>query len=116
MEKVIKIDGRDVPFKATAITMKLYRAKFKRDLLGDFNKLNSATQKGEALTEQDLQIFENLAYTMAKQADPTIPADPDEWLDSFNMFSIWEVLPEISELFGISLEPIAELKKNKKPN
>jgi len=27
-------------------------------------------------------MFENIAYTMAKHADPQIPNEVDEWLDS----------------------------------
>ena len=29
-----------------------------------------------------LEMFENIAYTMAKHADPQIPNEVDEWLDS----------------------------------
>ena len=47
---------------------------------------------------EDLEIFENVAYIMAFHADPTIPKTIDEWLEQFEMFSIYEVLPEIMEL------------------
>ena len=45
-----------------------------------------------------LQKFENIAYIMAKHADPGIPDTPEEWLDEFNTFSIYQVLPKIIEL------------------
>ena len=33
-----------------------------------------------------LEMFENIAYVMAKHADPSIPDNPEEWLDEFNTF------------------------------
>ena len=36
-----------------------------------------------------LEMFENIAYIMAKHADPNIPDTPEEWLDEFNTFSIY---------------------------
>ena len=47
-----------------------------------------------------LEMFENIAYTMAKHADPSIPDSPEEWLDEFSTFSIYQVLPKIIELWG----------------
>ena len=49
---------------------------------------------------EDLEIFENVAYILALHADTSTPASIDEWLDQFEMFSIYEVLPEILELWG----------------
>ena len=40
-----------------------------------------------------LEMFENIAFIMAKHADPSIPDTPEEWLDNFNTFSIYQVLP-----------------------
>ena len=36
----------------------------------------------------------------------------DDWLDQFEMFSIYEVLPEILELWGTNLITDVESKKN----
>jgi len=49
---------------------------------------------------------------MAFHADPTIPGTIDEWLDEFDMFSIYEVLPEILELWGSNLFTDVSAKKN----
>ena len=124
MERIIHIDGKDVPFKATGSTLRLYRFKFGRDLLGDFAKMYGEVQEivkslspddqtaaVKSLSPGALTTFENVAYIMARQADPTIPADPDEWLDGFTMFSIYEVLPEIVELWNMSQMSTAEQKK-----
>ena len=35
MEKFIRIDGREVPFRATAAVPRLYRIKFGRDIMQD---------------------------------------------------------------------------------
>ena len=48
MEKVIKIDGRDVGFKATALTPRLYRHRMGRDIIQDLNKLKKAYNKGRS--------------------------------------------------------------------
>ena len=56
-------------------------------------------------------MFENIAYTMAKHADPAIPDDVEEWLDGFNMFSIYQVLPELIKLWGLNVKTDAEAKK-----
>ena len=45
-------------------------------------------------------------------ADHSIPGTIDEWLDQFEMFSIYEVLPEILELWGTNLITDVESKKN----
>ena len=111
MERIISIDGKDVKFKATAATIRNYRARFGRDLLLDFQKLQNDTTSGETLTTEALTIFENLAFTMAKQADPSIPDTADEWLDGFDMFSIYVVLPQIVELWKLSELPISTSKK-----
>ena len=50
-----------------------------------------------------MEIFENVAYIMAYHADNTIPDNIDDWLDQFEMFSIYEVLPEILALWGTNL-------------
>ena len=47
-----------------------------------------------------LEMFENIAYIMAKHADATIPDSPEDWLDSFNTFSIYQVLPQLIQLLG----------------
>lgn len=61
---------------------------------------------------EDLEIFENLAYAMAYHADKSIPKNIDDWLDQFDMFSIYQILPEILSLWGANLETEVNSKKN----
>ena len=117
MDKIIKIDGKDVKFRATARTPRLYRALIGRDMIVDMNKLQQAyskKQEGEITNFDilDLQIFEDTAYIMARQADPDMEAkNADEWLDQFDMFSIYEILPQTLELWVQNTKTTSTSKK-----
>lgn len=112
MEKTITIDGKPIVFAATASTPRRYRKQFNSDMLKDAAVLTQAA-KANQITAETLTIFENIAHTMARQADPSTPGDPDEWLDQFEMFSIYDVLPEIMQLWSDSAEHIGAVKKKK---
>ena len=113
--KDIEIDGKQVAFKASAAIPRLYRIKFQRDIYRDLATLEKAIgdKDGEAsdLDLFSLEMFENIAYIMAKYADSNVPNTPEEWLDGFNTFSIYQVLPEIIELWGLNVRADSESKK-----
>lgn len=115
LEKTIEISGKPVTFRSSAAIPRIYRIKFKRDIFKDLAKLEKSyrnkAQDSEDLEIDDLEIFENVAYIMAYHADPTIPKTIDEWLDQFEMFSIYQVLPEILELWGSNLMTDVQAKK-----
>lgn len=117
--KNIEIDGRLVPFKASAAIPRIYRLKFGRDIFADIDKLMEATQNGNpeesGLDVITLGIFEDVAFTMAKYADPSVPETPEEWLDGFDMFSIYFILPQIIELWRLNNETTVESKKKADP-
>ena len=104
--RTIEIDGRPVPFKASAAIPRIYRLKFGRDIFADIDRLMAAMEKqspeGSDLDLITLGIFEDVAYTMAKYADPEVPETPEEWLDGFSVFSIYFILPQIIELWGLN--------------
>ena len=114
--KNITIDGREVPFRASAAIPRIYRIKFQRDIYRDLASLEKAIgENSEEVSDLDmfsLEMFENIAYIMAKHADKTIPDSPEEWLDEFNTFSIYQVLPQIIELWGLNVRTDVESKKN----
>ena len=116
LTKTVNISGKDVAFKSSAAIPRLYRIKFKRDIFGDLSKLEKSYQKKEDDSKEfeidDLEIFENVAYIMAYHADNTIPNDINDWLDEFDMFSIYEVLPEILELWGSNMISNVPARKN----
>ena len=58
-----------------------------------------------------LEMFENIAYVMAKHADANIPDNPEDWLDEFSTFSIYQVLPELIKLWGLNIQTDIESKK-----
>lgn len=138
MERIVKIDGKEVGFRTSALTPRLYRHKIGRDMVQDLNRLRKAYGKAveaagltrpspDAETAEieayeqavrdaqmdvvDLEIFENAAYIMAKQYDASLPSTPEEWLDGFGTFSVYEVLPVILELWGANQHTTAKPKK-----
>ena len=116
MVKKIEIDGKEVAFRASAAIPRIYRMKFQRDIYKDLAALEKAigdnTEEVSNLDMFSLEMFENIAYIMAKHADPSIPDTPEEWLDDFNTFSIYQVLPKIIELWGLNVKVDVEAKKN----
>ena len=114
--KQVEIDGKQVPFKASAAIPRIYRIKFGRDIYKDLSSLEKAVGDGDAASSNldlfSLEMFENIAYVMAKHADPSIPDTAEEWLDEFNTFSIYQVLPSIIELWGLNTQTDIQSKKN----
>ncbi|MFR4199607.1 MAG: hypothetical protein ACLT09_06945 [Flavonifractor plautii] len=118
MEKIIRIDGRDVPFRATAAVPRLYRIKFGRDIMQDMKSIQDALEKAQngeqPIPVKMLEVFENVAYLMARHADPDMPEHSvEEWLDTFGTFSIYEVFPQLLELWQVNNLSIAESKKKR---
>lgn len=112
----IEIDGKEVAFKASAAIPRIYRLKFQRDIYKDISLLEKSlrdnTEEESNLDLFSLEMFENIAFIMAKHADPSIPDEVEEWLDEFNTFSIYQVLPQLIELWGMNIKTDAEAKKN----
>lgn len=113
--KTIEIDGQDVPFRASAAIPRIYRVKFGRDIYKDLAFLNKVvknnSEEASGLDSLSLEMFENITYVMAKHADPDIPDTAEEWLDEFNVFSIYQILPKIIELWNLNIQTQAESKK-----
>ena len=113
--RTVEIAGKQVSFKASAAIPRLYRIKFGRDIFKDLISLKGLvkdSEKGEImLSNADLEIFENVAYLMAKHADPTQPDNIGDWLDQFEMFAIYTVLPVILELWSVNIATQVESKK-----
>lgn len=116
LEKKIVIDGKPVAFKASAAIPRIYRIKFNRDIYKDLSSLQTSVKgNDEDSSEIDLpslEMFENIAYVMAKHADAAIPDSVEDWLDEFNTFSIYQILPQLIELWGLNMETQVKAKKN----
>lgn len=125
MKKILNIGGKEVGFRASALTPRLYRAWIGRDMIVDMKRLSdnytkvkdirengTEEEKAEAsLSIVDLTVFENVAYVMAKHYDASIPDTPNEWLDELPMLSIYEVMPELLALWQMNLATTAKPKK-----
>ena len=117
MIKTININGKEVEFKATAALPRLYRIKFHRDIFQDFRELVKDFDKTKAdekeLSIPSLEIFENVAFIMAKHANPKdIPNDINRWLDEFEVFDIYQVMPELIDLWNLNNLGLSKSKKN----
>lgn len=120
MARIIEIDGKRVPFKAFAAIPRICRVKYGRDIFKDLMKLEKALNENKAedsnLDLFSLETFENIAYVMAKHADPSLPESAEEWPDEFSVFSIYQVLPQILELWGLNVQTQSTAKNGLPPN
>ena len=116
MTQTIEIDGQPVKFRASAAIPRIYRMRFHRDIYKDLSLLEKSISKQDegssSLDLFSLEMFENISYIMAKHADPEVPDTPEEWLDNFNTFSIYQVLPKLIELWGLNVQTTVQAKKN----
>ena len=106
IRKDIEIDGQMVAFKASAAIPRIYRLKFQRDIYKDLAVLEKSIGDGKE-ESSNLDMF-----SLEMFADPSIPDTPEEWLDNFNTFSIYQILPQLIELWGLNVKTDVEAKKN----
>ena len=117
LTKTIQIDGQDVTLRASAAIPRIYRNKFGRDVYKDLMVLNDAIkdqdEEASTLDGFSLEMFEDLAFVMWSAAHPDQKYDsPDEWLDQFNTFSIYQILPELIDLWGMNIKTTVPARKN----
>lgn len=114
MEKTIVIDGKSIKFKSTGGTVRRYRNQFGSDFFADVIKLSPIMQlkeKGidtsnlsyDVIKHLNFEVFENIAWTLAKTADNDIP-DPDAWFDQFDAFPVMDILPQLQDLIQHSFK------------
>ncbi|ALS16920.1 MULTISPECIES: hypothetical protein [Clostridium] len=109
MEKTIEIDGKQVSFKSTAATPLRYKAQFGRDYFSEILKMEELTKikktknQAETLAKIDFNTFYNIIWVLAKTADKKIP-EPLEWLDTFEEFPLFEIIPQIQDLIVASIK------------
>lgn len=125
MRRMIEIDGKPCEFKSSAAIPRMYRMKFGRDIFVDMNQLRKqiemqkriaeaekkkAEEEGKAFDEEEfksdlpissLEMFENIAYLMHKHGDPEQPKDIDEWLEQFEIFDIYQIFPQMLEMWNL---------------
>jgi hypothetical protein len=112
MEKTLTIDGKQVKFESKGSTPLRYKKQFGEDFFVDIMKMNQLSKikkkKGEPLSLEELksldtEVFYQIIWTLAKTANNEI-SEPLEWLDTFEVFPIMEILPELQDLITSSLK------------
>lgn len=109
MEKTIEIDNKQITFKSTAATPLRYKSQFGKDFFVDIMKLssldglNSKKINVEKIEKLDFEVFYNIIWVLAKTADKKIP-DPITWLDGFDEFPLFEIIPELQDLILASIQ------------
>lgn len=126
----ITVDGKEVTMRASAAVPRLYRIKFRRDIIQDMQAVARAMEDkgkdkdkdkdkdkaGQDLPLEVLDLFENMAYIMAKHGDKdAVPDSPDEWLDEFPTFSIYKIFPVLQALWEGNMEALDVAKKRLEP-
>lgn len=134
MVKSITINGIPCRFKSSAAIPRIYRIRYGRDIFVDLQKLADQIKKSEkvkksaspveeagvqgedesdesSLPIESLELFENIAYIMHKHGDSKQPDDIGEWLDQFETFDIYKILPEILTMWNIENAQLSESKK-----
>lgn len=127
IEKKIMVEGRPMKLRSSALIPKLYRAYFGRDMIKDMKTLIKAykrlaeLKKNKATKEEiedaqfditDIEIFERVAWLMLKHGGESVGESPEDWLESMDyIFSIYEVLPVVAELWSFNNKTTSIPKK-----
>lgn len=121
MERVVTFGQQEIRMRASALTPRLYRVQTGRDLLSDIRQLQTSYADAVAASKvgdmsvtpgPDLNIFGDVAWIMAKQADPAVPDTVEAWLDSIDgVFSIYEIMPQIMDLWTANIATTSVPKK-----
>jgi hypothetical protein len=114
MEKIIKAGDREIKFKVSAMTPILYKRMYERDLFTDIKNIEAGLKLDpNNIGVENLEIFLDLGYCMAKQGDKDIDIF-DIWVDSFEIDELYPILGEAMKLWTKSQEPINPEPQKKK--
>lgn len=132
MEKIIKIDGKEVKFSTNAYFANIFKNQFGYDILTVIMPLVSEALKGlddlymkqkeQAITPSLMgEVLENIyslemvdvnnfIWSLAKMADPETP-EPIKWYSQFEEFPVIDILQELWEIILPSLISKKKLKE-----
>lgn len=121
-ERTLTLNGKKIKFKASAALPRMYRTMFGRDAFKDMETVEKAilTARQENNEEQGipgdtLELLENIAYSMAKHADSKVPDTVEEWLEQFEVLSIYSIIPIIPDLWYANMKTSIPSKKKSDP-
>lgn len=113
MEKIIQIDGKDVPLRASAMNMVIYRSEFNKDIMEVAGAIVKAGSTQDFTSLDSLGVA-RLIWTMAKTYDKSLPSFED-WFDRIEMFPVLDILGDCMELILANLTSTTTIKpKNPK--
>ena len=113
MEKIIKIDGKDVPLKATAMNMVVYRSQFNKDIMEVAGAIVKAGSTQDFAQLDSLGVA-RVVWTMAKTADKDLPPF-EKWFEGIEQFPVLDILGDCMELIMANLTSTTTIKpKNAK--
>ena len=113
MEKVVLIENREIPMKATAATYIKYRSLFHEDLFTALQKVGESVADGEKMPDGAIDCLMKASYVMACQANPKERRSFEDWFDQFSLMGALDGVGAVYELLLGDKEPIEEAKKNK---
>lgn len=112
MERKLEVEGKEYRFACNALTPRLYRAKFGRDLMLDLKKF------GEDYTKDPYSVnyepLENMAWIMLKAGSgPEVAREnPEEWLATLDSpTTVYELVPDLMDIWRASQKTTAIPKK-----
>lgn len=113
MEKTITIGDKDVKLKSSGAIPHIYRRLFQQDLLVGMGNMEKRIKKNTIdLSAEDMQLLEQLTYTLAKHADPqSVPDDIEMWMGEFELMDIINAFPEVLSLWNQENASTSNLKK-----
>ena len=101
MEKIIKLGEKEIPLKATAMNMVIYRSPFGKDFMEVAGSIVKAGASEDYDKIDGLGVA-RLIWTMAKTYDKDfLPFE--KWFEELEAFPIMDVLADTMELIMVNL-------------
>ena len=111
MEKLVKLEDKEIGLKCSAGTVRAYRMNFGKDMILDIGNIEKELFENKVLGTEAAQSAEEIAYTMAKEYDPSI--EPiDVRLDQFGPYFIYTIVSEIIYMWAENIKTLNSTKKN----
>ena len=101
MEKIVRIDGKDVAISNSCGALVLYRQQFGREYFEDLKYAKRA--KGRRKIELCEAAGFKLLWAMARTADDTIPP-PQKWLGEIKEINVRKALSTAEQMISDSMK------------
>lgn len=101
MEKIIRIDGKDVAISNSCGALVIYRQQFGREYFEDLKDAKNA--KGRKKIELCEAAGFKLLWAMARTADDTIPP-PQKWLGEIKEINVRKALSTAEQMISESMK------------